>query len=400
MKVLIADDDSMTRIALRRNLQKWGYEVAEAKDGLEAWNALCGENPPRIAILDWMMPETDGVEICGKLMERKKGPFVYTILLTSRNKKEDLVFALENGAHNFQSKPISMEEVRGHVNVGRHLVEADDKLSEYATQMECLAQARARQLMHADRLATLGTLMAGISHEISTPLTYVLGNANMLDIEWKYLTPFLQSCTKANKEESSAYEKCIGSFPKTINRILKGVERISDLMERMKTFSRKDTEDQTLTDIHECIENALQLCYNFIKYNVKIEKEFSENLPAVIVSSQQIEQVLVNLITNAANAMESVRNGSLKISTDLRKSFIRITVDDAGPGIPKDMLEGIWEPFFTTKKIGKGTGLGLSISRGIIEEHGGKITAENIPKGGARFVIQLPAETGNEAADC
>ena len=139
MKVLIADDNPTTRFALKKNLGEWGHEVLEVEDGMEAWKVLSGKNPPRIAILDWMMPEIDGIELCKKLQDREEGPFVYTILLTSRNAKEDLVFALECGAHNFQSKPISPEELRSYVNVGRRLVEADDKIKEYAGQMELLA---------------------------------------------------------------------------------------------------------------------------------------------------------------------------------------------------------------------------------------------------------------------
>lgn len=139
MKVLVADDSPTTRFALRKNLRDWGYEVVEAADGEEAWQALNQDDPPRIAVLDWMMPGIDGVVICKRLHERQGGPFIYTILLTSRSDKQDLIFALANGAHNFQSKPTSPEELRSHVSVGRRLVEADDKLKEYAAEMERLA---------------------------------------------------------------------------------------------------------------------------------------------------------------------------------------------------------------------------------------------------------------------
>ncbi|MEE8575349.1 MAG: diguanylate cyclase [Thermodesulfobacteriota bacterium] len=140
MKILLADDSPTTLFALKKSLEEWGYEVLEFNDGAEAWRALNAEDPPRIAILDWMMPEMDGIEVCKKLQARTGSPFVYTILLTSKSEKEDLVLGLESGAHNFQSKPISPEELRSHVNVGRRLVEADDKLKEYATEMEVLAQ--------------------------------------------------------------------------------------------------------------------------------------------------------------------------------------------------------------------------------------------------------------------
>lgn len=139
MKVLIADDSPTARFALRKNLTSWGYEVVEASEGKKAWSLLNEADPPRIAVLDWMMPGLDGVEICRKLRERANGPFVYTILLTSKNEQEDLVYGLENGAHNFQSKPYSPIELRSHINVGKRLVESDDKIKEYAEEMERLA---------------------------------------------------------------------------------------------------------------------------------------------------------------------------------------------------------------------------------------------------------------------
>ncbi|KPA15819.1 histidine kinase [Candidatus Magnetomorum sp. HK-1] len=117
----------------------WGYDVIEAADGLEAYERLTENPPPRIAILDWNMPGMDGVSICQKIKDDKDKPFIYKILLTSRDTTNDLVYALENGAHNFQTKPISPVEIRSHVKVGRRLVESDDKLKEYAKLMEKLA---------------------------------------------------------------------------------------------------------------------------------------------------------------------------------------------------------------------------------------------------------------------
>ncbi|MCP4716281.1 MAG: diguanylate cyclase [Deltaproteobacteria bacterium] len=139
MKVLIADDDNVTRLTISKNLQKWGYEILTAENGAQAWQFLQEKDPPRIAILDWMMPEIDGVEICRKLHHSSDSPLIYTILLTTRNEKEDLVYALENGAHNFQSKPISRDELRAHISVGKRLVQADDRIKSYAKEMERLA---------------------------------------------------------------------------------------------------------------------------------------------------------------------------------------------------------------------------------------------------------------------
>lgn len=389
MKVLVADDRPTTRFVLKKKLGEWGYDVIEAADGARAWQLLNEKDPPRIAILDWIMPEMDGVTICRKLKERE-GVFIYTILLTSKSEKQDLIYALENGAHNFQSKPISPEELRSHVNVGKHLVEADDKLNEYATHMEHLAEERAKQLVHADRLATLGTLAAGITHEIGTPLTYILGHAKMMELHWNDMAPMLGEFAASQTADGLKYKEMLDSIPEKINAILQGSERISTIVKSMKTFSRKDTGMRILSDIRQCMDNALQLCNNIIKYNVTVEKSYSDEIPGVEINFQQIEQVFVNLIANASDSIEMVGKGVLKITAAAGERFVRIIVEDTGPGIPDDKLDGIWEPFFTTKKEEKGTGLGLSISRGIIEDHGGRITSENREEGGARFIVELP----------
>jgi signal transduction histidine kinase len=127
-----------------------------------------------------------------------------------------------------------------------------------------------------------------------------------------------------------------------------------------------------------CIENALILCHNALKYHVAVHKEVASGLDPVMANGQQVEQVFVNLFKNAADAMDSKDKGTLTITlAPANNGFIRCTVEDNGPGIEPQQLESIWQPFFTTKDAETGTGLGLSVSRGIIEEHQGRIWAEN-----------------------
>lgn len=390
MKVLVADDRPTTRFSLKKKLTQWGYEVIDVVDGDAAWEELCRTPPPRIAILDWMMPAMDGVTICKKLKERQEGPFIYTILLTSKNGKEDLVYALENGAHNFQSKPITPEELRSHVNVGKRLVETEDKLKEYATQMEILAEKRARQLVHADRLATLGSLLAGITHEISSPLTYIAGRTQIIEIHWTELEEKIRALIEKSGEDCDSLLEKLHLIPDAFQDILQGTERINTIVKGMKSFSRKDTGKRRLTRIHDCIENALKLCNNALKYHVVVEKDFDENVPGLMINSQQIEQVLVNLFTNAADAMYPMGKGILRVATTKKPDHVLVEVMDNGPGIKEDLIQNIWEPFYTTKPVGKGTGLGLSISRGIIEDHGGEIYSRNLADTGAVFGFTLP----------
>jgi PleD family two-component response regulator len=163
MKILVADDDLLMRMVLVRHLSEWGFEVKVAVDGAEAWQLLSTDARIRLAILDWEMPGCSGPEICRRLTAADRNGFVYTILLTARSEDEFLVEALERGAHSFLSKPLSLPVLRSHVAVGRRLVEAEDKLHRYASQMEALADSRAAELIEAERLARTDALTGAIN---------------------------------------------------------------------------------------------------------------------------------------------------------------------------------------------------------------------------------------------
>jgi signal transduction histidine kinase len=387
IKVLIADDRPTTRYMLNKNIRDWGYEVVEAIDGDQAWKILQTKPYPRIAILDWMMPGLNGVEICKKLQDSQSLPLIYTILLTSKKEREDLVYALENGAHNFQSKPFSPVELRSHLNVAKRLVDSDDQLKKYATQMEQIAEIRAKQLIHADRLATLGTLAAGITHEISSPITYVSANTESASNHWRKVRNYFQTHLKDNNE---AIANSIEKIDRSLERISSGTLRVIKIVRGISSFSRKEHAQKERINIHDCINLALQLCQNQLKYNIYVQKNFVSDIPMILGNQHEIEQVFVNLIANAAHAMSHKSSGQLILSTQVIDNKINVDIKDNGIGIPDNVMENIWDPFFTTKPEEKGTGLGLSICKEIIDRHNGHIQAESIPDEGSCFTISLP----------
>jgi len=393
IKVLIADDRPTTRYMLMKNITEWGYQVIEAIDGDQAWQLLNTKPYPRIAILDWMMPGLDGVEICKKLQKEPSLPLIYTILLTSKKEREDLVYALENGAHNFQSKPFSPVELRSHLNVAKRLVESDDQLKKYATQMEQIAEVRAKQLIHADRLATLGTLAAGITHEISSPITYVSANTESASNHWRKIRNFIQEHLKENNDNVA---NSIKKIDRSLARISSGTFRIIKIVRGISSFSRKEHAQKEKINIHDCIDLALQLCQNQLKYNIHVDKKYLSELPMVLGNQHEIEQVFVNLISNAAHAMSQNQKGTLILSSQVVDNDILVEITDNGLGISDKDLENIWDPFFTTKPEEKGTGLGLSICKEIIARHNGHIDVESICGEGSCFKISLPIFEDNK----
>lgn len=153
MKVLVADNDTMTRVILARHLEKWGFEPVTADDGESAWEALGNDDHPRIAILDWEMPGIDGIEICERLRNRPHDRLVYVILLTAKSSEDDMALALKSGAHSFVTKPVSEALLCSHVSVGCRLITAEDRLNDLIGKMEAIAEDRAHQLLKADQLA-------------------------------------------------------------------------------------------------------------------------------------------------------------------------------------------------------------------------------------------------------
>ncbi len=396
MRILLADDDLTTRLIMTEVLSEWGYNITLASNGKEAWDALLEDNYP-VAILDWMMPEMNGVEICSRFKKAHPSPDTYMILLSKKSEKSDIVTGLDAGADDFVVKPCDPAELRSRIRAGERIVASEKKLREqslklekYAADMKRLAEERAKQLLHADRMATLGTLSAGIAHEINNPTSFISGNIHMVEEFWKTAAPLLSDKNSKGIIPDKKREFILREFPATIEGIKKGVSRIKRIVDGLTLYSRGKEPEHAQCNVADCIESALELCSNALKYHVTIENRLAAQTPTINADSQQIEQVFINLFTNAADAISSDQKGILTIEASHSDKEISIAIKDTGPGIPEDALDRIWNPFFTTKDPGKGTGLGLSIARKIIEDHDGTITARNSESKGAEFIVTLP----------
>ncbi len=226
-----------------------------------------------------------------------------------------------------------------------------------------------QQLMQAEKLTALGELVAGVAHEINNPLTSILGYAQLL----------------LAKEESPEVRR-------RLETISAEAERTGRIVRNLLTFARKQPPEKRLLGLNGIVEKTLELkAYHFRVNQIVVEKDLARDLPKTMLDYHQIQQVVLNLLNNAEQAMsEGGAGGVIRIFTRAARGRIELRVADNGPGIPEEAMSRLFEPFFTTKKEGKGTGLGLSLCYGIVQEHGGTISADNISEGGALFTISLP----------
>jgi signal transduction histidine kinase len=406
MDVLVVEDDQFSRLLLEKLLVSWNMRVVLAEDGQEALEVLSRQDAPRMVLADWMMPRLDGPALCRALRDRPNGTFTYVILLTSKSDKQDIIEGLESGAHDFLTKPVEPSQLRSRLGVGIRILQYENALAKktaeleaYGSAMHALAEERARQLVHADRIATLGLMSAGLAHEIKQPTASIAGNVHMLRSFWETIEPGIRQMLSYGVGEPQQLDFILEETPSLLDELRAGVERITTIISNLSRFSRRDSGGVSSLDLNNCIEQALRLCANALKKKISVELQLETGLPTCPAVAQQIEQVLVNLFLNAADAIDESPVRILSISTSFDEKYVRAKVRDTGPGIPIDKLESIWQPFFTTKGIGKGTGLGLSISRDIVQQHLGQLFVENNEGSGACFTLELPRmklEAGSE----
>lgn len=626
MKLLLADDNQVTRRILEALLSKQGYEITIVTEGLAAFNALCQPDPPPLAILDINMPELDGLEICRRVRQLPLPLRTYIILLTGDRDRKNLVSGLEAGADDYLVKPCDSDELLARLKVGErmatlqsnlanniHALEAtsanlknssrslaetnqklEDEIAERSraeasmvvktrqlqtvadamrsfiqtgdwrqtrahllraalvltgsqmgfvtgfdgfdenptirdakekglqlhastpthetsgelpasvteflshrltevtatgtpmlrnalrdpaspipasetvmprnflgvplaggnrivggimvanrpgdyteaeqTELEILAQTASvlsesyrrmrrenelkEQLRHSQKMESIGQLAAGIAHEINTPMQYFGDNARFLQdafgdlqmVHERFLET-LNKCRESNVlpeliEETDALlaDKDLTylqqEIPKAIQQTLEGVERVTKIVSSMKDFAHPDAAEKEAADLNRTIESTITVSRGEWKYVAEIVTEFDEALPHVRCYQGELSQVLLNLIVNAAHAIEErvgnngQEKGTITISTRHEASWVQIRVRDTGNGIPEEARPRIFDPFFTTKQVGRGTGQGLSIAyRSIVERHQGRLSFETEVGKGTTFIIDLPVKS-------
>jgi signal transduction histidine kinase len=264
-----------------------------------------------------------------------------------------------------------------------------------------LRQAQA-QLVHQEKMSGLGRLVAGIAHEMNNPINFVYGNVDFLGqymedllslvklLDSGDLPPSLATEVSRMKQQIE-YDFLVEDSRKLIRSIRAGAERTASIVQDLKTFSRTGGGELQEADVVAGIETTLNLIGPLLKNRITVERDFEPNLPKLFCNAGHINQVFMNILTNAAQAIEGEGKVTVRIRRTDAPDGIRVEIIDTGPGIKPEVMEKMTDPFFTTKEVGEGTGLGLWISENIVRAHGGKISWGNNPEQrGAIFTVSLP----------
>lgn len=233
-------------------------------------------------------------------------------------------------------------------------------------------------LQKADRLASVGSLAAGVAHEINNPLAYVLANLELLS----------EDLSQLELPASSGFDETV---KRTLQEAAEGANRVRRIVRDLKSFARADDEALQSVDVHEVIDAAIDIAENEIRHRARLEKDFGE-IPAARGAPGRVMQVFLNLLVNAAHSIPEEAYGDqfIRVSTRAERGFVVVDISDTGSGIPDDIIDRIFDPFFTTKPQGMGTGLGLSICHGIITGIGGEIKVHSRMGEGSTFTLLLP----------
>jgi two-component system NtrC family sensor kinase len=403
-RILIVDDET----GVREMFAEYLRESFECKTAASAEAALVelAARPYAVVISDMMMPGRNGVELLREITTRY--PETAVIMVSGIDRPQRVRDALRLGAFDYLIKPcelgvltLSVERALERRSLQRtariykhHLESQNIELANHQGKLERL-QA---QLVHTEKMASLGQLSAGIAHELNNPAGFVYGNMDLLQGYISELSKLFAAYDSVVLPEDAAllvssvktqisYERLMGDLNSILSDCREGAQRICDVVKNLRLFSRLDDAELKSINIHEGIDSTIRLLSSFFCSGIVLRRDYTD-LPSVNCYAGQLNQVWMNLLVNAAQAVGD--QGEVAISTRRDGNSVAISISDTGPGIPEEQLSSIFNPFFTTKPVGEGTGLGLSISYGIVERHGGTIAVVSEVGTGTTFTVRIP----------
>ncbi len=371
--ILVVDDEPDMRRFLVSKLAE-DYRVLQASNG-ESGIEKARANHPDLILLDWMLPGKDGIDLCRELRRDKATSEIKIVLLTARVDEVSKIRALEEGADDFLTKPFSTIEVETRIANLLRTADLQRNLRVQNTELEdTLSRLKETetQLVQSEKMRALGTLAAGILHEINNPLNFTI-------------TALQFGMESVPKEDEDLRE--------TLEDIGEGMNRINRIVSELHAFAYPEEEGKVeVFYLKECFESALRLVAHEVQ-DLQLVNEIEES-QKVTGSHTQIVHLFINLLMNSSKAVRSVeklRKPEIRVSDRRENGRVQVEVWDNGYGIRNEVFDKIFDPFFTTREVGEGLGLGLSICHTIVKNHGGSISAKSEENRFTAFTFDLPA---------
>jgi two-component system NtrC family sensor kinase len=404
-RILIVDDEAIVRDVFAASLAEV-YSCETAADAQEALEILARE-PFALVITDLQMPGLSGIELLRKIKELYKDTAV--IIVSGIDRSQRVMDAIRVGASDYLVKPCDLEVLSNSVeraserrmllrNARRYKTDLEHRNTELARQKTELERLQT-EILHGEKMASLGRMAAGVAHELNNPAGFISSNIEQL----KQYVERLESCLSdydklalppevarrmSEIKKANDYDNIVADLGSILSDCYMGAERIRDVVRNLRLFSSLDENAVKRVDLIEGIESTVRLLSEYYRSGtITLIRDYGE-IPAVDCYAAQLNQVWMNLLANAAQAI-GAEPGAVTIATRCSGETVTVSIKDSGPGMTPEQQKKIFDPFFTTKSVGEGTGLGLSISHGIIDRHGGKIEVESAPGMGTTFTVHL-----------
>ena len=367
-RVLLVDDEVDFISSLGQRLELRQLPTRTATSGPDAL-AILDQHPVDVVVLDVRMPGMDGIETLRRIKESY--PKVEVVMLTGHADLESALEGMRFGFFDYLTKPVQLPTLIEKIEDAFRR-----RSGQVTTNREVFTDKLEQHMIVADRLSSLGELAASIAHEVNNPLAVISESAGWLR-------------SQIERPDTSR-DELAASTERALEKIEAAIDRAVRISRNFLRFARAPDAVDRETDLSELgSEVADLMAKSAADINATIELKTDSNADFMVRSDPfQLRQVLLNLVTNAVQAVG--REGRVEISVSSRGDEVWVTVTDDGPGIPAENLERIFEPFFTTKEEGHGTGLGLAVSRGIVEKLGGRIEVESRPGHGGAFRLVVP----------
>ena len=416
-RLLLVDDEPINRLVLHNHLSPQGYHLVEACGGEEALLAIeqaalaqgqsdNGQDAPfDLVLLDIMMPKISGYDVCKKIRETYPVNDLPVIFLTAKNQMVDVVQSFAAGANDYLGKPVAKHELLARVETHLKLLDINRTLEhKVAERTLALEQknheivATQQQLVQSEKMASLGTLTAGVAHEINNPTNFVHVSAQNLEVDLARCQKFIFDMAGDDADEAilDSFRRQFNPLHIHLSTIRDGTERIKTIVKDLRAFSQLDAAEKKAVSVTDLLQSTVNLIQTKYLEVTEFVSDFKSR-PELECYPAQLNQVFMNLIVNACDAIreqqqieDTTKLGKITIGCRQWEHVVEISVRDNGSGMSEETKNRLFEPFYTTKGTGSGTGLGLSISFGIVQKHGGELMVESELGVGSVFRVMIP----------